>query len=183
MVSLLIFLHYALWIYMLLVIARVLLSWVNPDPYNPVVRFLHQVTDPVLYYIRRTIPMPRSTLDFSPIILLILITFVDNFIMKSASDLAMNLPVALFGNLLYALVHALRDILRIYMIILIVRAVISWVNPDPYNFIVRFLYDVTDPVLYRVRRILPVMGGLDFSPIIVIIAILLLDRFLLTVLL
>ena len=61
--------------------------------------------------------------------------------------------------------------LDIYIYIIIGRAIISWVNADPYNPIVRFLYKATEPVLYRVRRILPDMGGLDLSPIVVILAI------------
>jgi YggT family protein len=65
------------------------------------------------------------------------------------------------------------------MWIIIAQAVISWVNPDPYNPIVRFLYSVTEPVLYNIRRMIPVyFGGLDFSPIIVILAIIFLKTFL-----
>jgi YggT family protein len=61
--------------------------------------------------------------------------------------------------------------LDIYIYIIIGRAVISWVNADPYNPIVRFLYKVTEPVLYRVRRFMPDMGGVDLSPLVVILAI------------
>jgi YggT family protein len=61
--------------------------------------------------------------------------------------------------------------LDIYVYIIIGRAIISWVNPDPYNPIVRFLYKATEPVLYRVRRFMPDMGGLDLSPLVVILAI------------
>jgi len=65
------------------------------------------------------------------------------------------------------------------MWIVIARAIISWVNPDPYNPIVRFLYSATEPVLYRIRRLLPLYaGGIDFSPIIVFVAIIFLQRFL-----
>jgi len=67
--------------------------------------------------------------------------------------------------------------LDIYMYIIIGRAIISWVNPDPYNPIVRFLYKATEPVLYRVRRILPDMGGVDLSPLVVILAIYFLKAF------
>lgn len=176
-------LHYALWIYLFIVIARAILSWVNPDPFNPVVRFLHQATDPVLYYVRRYVPLPRSTLDFSPIIVLVFITFCDSFILKTIRDLTMGVPVSFFSNLLYALVIGLHDIIRIYMLIIIIRAVVSWVNPDPYNPIVRFLYDMTEPVLYRVRRTLPLpMAGIDLSPLIVILVLFLVDSFLLNVL-
>jgi len=65
------------------------------------------------------------------------------------------------------------------MWIIIIRALISWVNPDPYNPIVQFLRSATDPLLYRVRRWLPVsFGGIDFSPIIVIVGIVFLQKFL-----
>jgi YggT family protein len=70
-------------------------------------------------------------------------------------------------------------LLRVYMWIIIIRALISWVSPDPYNPIVQFLRSATDPLLYRVRRWLPVsFGGIDFSPIIVIAGILFLQAFL-----
>lgn len=85
---------------------------------------------------------------------------------------------AALSNLLEAVAMVLRLGLNGYMYIMIARAVISWVNPDPYNPIVRFLYSATEPVLYRIRRVLPYMGGMDFSPMLVIIAIIFLDRFL-----
>ncbi len=84
----------------------------------------------------------------------------------------------LFANLLEALAQLLYYALNIYMWIIIIRAVLSWVNPDPYNPIVRFLHQITDPVLYPIRRRLPFMGGIDISPIIVIFAILFLQTFL-----
>jgi YggT family protein len=83
------------------------------------------------------------------------------------------------ANLIEALAAVLSMLLTIYMWIVIARAVISWVNPDPYNPIVRFLYSATEPVLYRLRRVLPLYaGGIDFSPILVFVVILFLQRFL-----
>ena len=83
------------------------------------------------------------------------------------------------GNLLGALASVIGIVLNLYMWIIIARAVISWVNPDPYNPIVRFLYSITDPVLLAIRRRLPLsFGGIDFSPILVILAIIFLQRFL-----
>jgi len=85
----------------------------------------------------------------------------------------------IISNFLIAIAKVLDIGLSLYMWIVIAQAVISWVNPDPYNPIVRFLYSVTEPVLYNVRRRLPVyFGGLDFSPIIVIIVIIFLRTFL-----
>jgi YggT family protein len=83
------------------------------------------------------------------------------------------------ANFIYALAGVLDSILYIYMIIVIAAALITWVNPDPYNPIVRFLYSVTEPVFNLVRRALPLQAvGLDFSPVIVLLVILFLERFL-----
>lgn len=83
------------------------------------------------------------------------------------------------ANLLYAVAKVLDVALNLYMWVIIARAIISWVNPDPYNPIVRFLVSVTEPVLYFIRRKLPInMGGIDFSPVIAILAIYFLQIFL-----
>lgn len=82
-----------------------------------------------------------------------------------------------FSNLLNAVAYVIEIILNIYMWIIIARALISWVNPDPYNPIVNFLSRATEPVLSRVRRILPNLGGLDLSPLIVILIIYFLKEF------
>lgn len=85
----------------------------------------------------------------------------------------------ILGNLLAALASVIGLVLNLYMWIIIARAVISWVNPDPYNPIVRFLYSITDPVLLAIRRRLPLsFGGIDFSPIVVLLVIIFLQRFL-----
>lgn len=81
------------------------------------------------------------------------------------------------ANFLNALATILDVALNIYMWIIIIRALISWVNPDPYNPIVQFLYRITEPVLYPIRKRLP-FGQIDFSPIIVILIILFLQYFL-----
>ncbi len=71
------------------------------------------------------------------------------------------------GFLIISIARILELAFTIYIFIVIARALISWVNPDPYNPIVRFLHNMTDPALYRIRRVLPFlqMGGLDLSPI------------------
>ena len=82
------------------------------------------------------------------------------------------------SNFLIAIARLLDIGLSLYMYIIIARAIISWVNPDPYNPIVRFLNSVTEPVLFRIRRRLPLFfGGIDFSPMIVILAILFIQSF------
>jgi len=85
----------------------------------------------------------------------------------------------ILSNFLLATASVLSLVLTLYLWIVIARALISWVNPDPYNPIVRFLYNATEPLLYRVRRTLPVMaGGIDFSAIVVLVVIYFLQAFL-----
>ena len=85
----------------------------------------------------------------------------------------------ILGNLLQATAQILNIILQLYMWIIIIRALLSWVNPDPYNPIVQFLFSITEPVLYRIRQLVPMTGiGIDFSPIIVLLAIVFLQGFL-----
>ena len=84
----------------------------------------------------------------------------------------------ILANFLIAAAEVLQIVLTLYMYIIIAQAILSWVSPDPYNPIVRFIRNITEPVLYRIRSNLPVIyGGIDFSPIIVILGIVFLQRF------
>jgi YggT family protein len=83
------------------------------------------------------------------------------------------------GNFIAAVGHILDTVLTIYMWIIVIRAVLSWINPDPYNPIIRFIHQVTEPVMAPVRRLIPLRGmGIDFSPIIILLAIIFLQSFL-----
>ncbi len=84
----------------------------------------------------------------------------------------------MLGNFILAIAKLINFALSAYIWIVIGRAAISWVNADPYNGIVRFLVQATDPLLIRIRRFLPVMGGLDLSPMVLIFAIVFLQSFL-----
>jgi YggT family protein len=87
------------------------------------------------------------------------------------------------GHLLEALASILDLALTLYMWLIIARALLSWVNPDPFNPIVRFLYNVTEPVLGWVRSRVPlIFGGLDLSPLLVLLAVIFLQRFLVSTL-
>jgi len=77
-------------IYMWMIIIRAVLSWVNPDPYNPIVMFLYRATEPVLYRIRRWIPMGNIGIDISPIIVILIIIFLQSFLVKSLLQLSLH---------------------------------------------------------------------------------------------
>jgi YggT family protein len=76
-------LNFVLLAFMWIVIARAILSWVNPDPYNPIVRFIHNVTEPVLYQVRTKIPISFGGIDLSPILVILAVYFLRDFVVKS----------------------------------------------------------------------------------------------------
>lgn len=81
-------LNLALWVYMWMIIIRALLSWVNPDPYNPIVRFLYRVTEPVLRPIRSRLPTWQMGLDLSPLIVILVIYFLQQFLVPVLYEIA-----------------------------------------------------------------------------------------------
>jgi YggT family protein len=81
--------EYLLWAYMWIIIIRALLTWVNPDPWNPIVRFLYQVTEPVLRPIRRL--LPNTQIDFSPLIVILAIMFLQRFLVQVLVNAAYRL--------------------------------------------------------------------------------------------
>ena len=83
----------------------------------------------------------------------------------------------ILSNLLVAVANVLNVLLTIAYWLILIRALISWVNPDPYNPIVQFLYKTTEPILYPIRKILPLSFGIDISPIIAFLAIMFLRSF------
>ena len=81
-------LDYVLWAYSWIIIVRALLSWVNPDPWNPIVQFLQRATEPVLAPIRRRLPTWRVGLDLSPLVAILAVMFVQYFLVASLRELA-----------------------------------------------------------------------------------------------
>jgi YggT family protein len=83
--------NYVLWAYMWILIIRALLSWVSPDPYNPIVRTIYAVTEPVLSPLRRKLPLYAGSNNFSVIVALLIIFFIQLFVVQSLRDLAMRM--------------------------------------------------------------------------------------------
>lgn len=81
------------------------------------------------------------------------------------------------GRFFIGIAQVLNILLTIYMWVIIIRALISWVNPDPFNPIVQFLYRVTEPALAPIRHRIPNIGGIDISPLVAILIIIFLQTF------
>lgn len=83
---------YALWAYMWAFILRAVLSWVNPDPYNPIVRALNAVTEPILSRLRRKLPLFAGSIDFAPVVVVLVIVFLQRFVVRTLLDIALRMP-------------------------------------------------------------------------------------------
>lgn len=86
-------LDFGLTIYMWIIIAGAVLSWVNPDPYNPIVRFINTATEPVLYQIRKRLPVNFGGIDLSPIVVLMVIMFLQAFVVNTLRGLARSMMI------------------------------------------------------------------------------------------
>lgn len=83
--------NYGLTLYMWIIIAGAVLSWVNPDPYNPIVRFINTVTEPVLYQVRKRLPVNFGGIDISPIVVIMAIVFLQTFVVNTLHGLAQSI--------------------------------------------------------------------------------------------
>ncbi len=81
----------ALSAYMWVIVIRAVLSWVSPDPYNPIVQALYRMTDPVLSWLRRKFPLMAGSIDFSPLVAILVILFLQQFLVKTLYELAIRL--------------------------------------------------------------------------------------------
>jgi YggT family protein len=89
----------------------------------------------------------------------------------------------ILGYFLMAVAKVFDFVLLFFMWVVVARAILSWVSPDPFNPVVRFIHNITEPVLYPIRTKLPIhFGGIDLSPIVVFLAIIFLRTFLVSTL-
>ena len=144
-----------------LVVLRVLLQLVRANFHNPICQFLYKVTNPVLMPLRRIIPAWRRV-DIAGIVLAWLL-----LLLKRVLIFAMVTSLPSFAGLVV-----------IVLILVIVRVILSFVSNDSYHPVVPLVFQLTEPILKPVRKRMPALGGLDLSPMIVLLAIFLLQALL-----
>lgn len=159
-------LHLIISLYTWIVIIGAVLSFLPIDRNHPLVEIINRLTEPAFNFIRQKMPwVVISGMDLAPLVLLVLLHFVD--------------ALLVFGPVI-ALVQAMQTVIFSYMILIIISAVLSFVQVDPYNPIVSSIRRLTEPTFQFVRQKLPflVMGGIDLSPVAIIIGLNLLNTLL-----
>lgn len=163
-------------LYLLIVLLRFILQLVRADFYNPLSQFIVRATQPLLRPLRRVIP-GFAGVDFASLVLALIIQAMVMAIIIKLMGYA--LP-AILQLLVWALVGVTALFLKIFFFALIISVILSWVAPHSHNPAAVLVYQLCEPVLAPIRRILPSMGGLDLSPIFAFIALNLLDMLVVT---
>ena len=169
------FIYFATCTYVIMIVVRVLLTWINPNPYSPFMRFLSRAVDPLLTKGRRLAPFTLGGIDFSPILVIILVQLVGMVIGQWLIQMGQGAPVSVILPLLALnLIRLLDSVAWILMIIMVARLIMSLVNPSPYNLIVQIVYGLSEPLLAPMRRFFPVgPGGLDIRALVFLVIIIL----------
>lgn len=187
-------LNLSLWLYFWVVMIAVIVSWVPLDPSHPTARsvlnFLHRATEPTFQFFRRTLRLyrNRALAMFTPVFVLLSISFLRIFLVQTIRDMVLlGYPTRFLrcvsSNFLFGLLATIAEILGMYLWIVIIALIVSFLPLDPYNafaqMIVSVLRQATEPIyrfLRRTLRLRQYIRKVDFiSPLIVITAIFLLQ--------
>lgn len=157
-------------LYTAVVVIRFLLQFARADFYNPISQFVVKVTTPVLRPLRRLVP-GYAGLDLSSLVLA--------WLLKTAELALLTLILGLdrnpFGALAWAIPGLVELVFNVFLFAIFVRVIMSWVNPDPYHPASSLLDSLTGPILKPAQRLMPPVGGLDLSPVVAMVALVLLE--------
>ncbi len=161
-------------LYILAVLLRFLLQLMRADFYNPVSQFLVKVTTPPLRILRRFIP-GFGGFDLSAIVLAWGLKYIELLLIVLISGTTLNA----WGPLIWSIPELLELVINIFLFAVLIQVILSWINPGTYNPVSMLLYSLTEPVMRPARNVLPPISGLDLSPMLVMIGLVLLKMLLL----
>jgi len=153
-------------IYITIVLLRFILQACRADFYNPISQFITKATNPLLFPLRHVIPGWKG-LDFASLVLALILQFLLECIINTVP---LNLILPHFGQLLaISLIALISSAIQLYTFALFIIVIISWIAPGSYHPGAMLLYQITEPLLKPIRNILPTTGGLDFSPMLLLL--------------
>jgi len=160
-------------LYITALLLRLMLQWVRADFYNPVCQFLVKLTNPLLLPLRRFIPAV-GRLDTAGVVLLLVLEIAGVWVVSRISSTPL-LPAQI---VLFSITKLLATLLMTYFFLIIAAAILSWVGGRLRHPVIPLVYQLTEPVMRPIRKVIPPIAGIDLSPLFALIAI----RFLLLLL-
>jgi YggT family protein len=153
-------------LYIMVVMLRFLLQWVNAEFYNPISQFLVKVTHPLVRPLRRVIPSV-GRIDTASLVLMVALQMLAGFLVFAIQ----GLPIGIGVLIVWSVVQLLNLLFNIFVFAIIIRAILSWVSPMSYNAATSLLHSLTDPMLRVVQRVIPPISGIDLSPLVALIGL------------
>ncbi len=153
-------------LYICAVLLRLLFQVVRADFYNPLCQAIVTVTNPVLRPLRRYIPA-LLTIDTASVLLILTLQLVNTYLVT----LVVGVTPKIGGLLVVAIAEVANKTVWIFMGAVVVRIVLSWVAAGGYNPVIGIIDALSEPLLRPARRLLPPLGGLDFSAMVVVIGL------------
>jgi YggT family protein len=153
-------------LYILAVMLRFLLQWVNADFYNPISQFLVKITHPPLKMLRRVIPS-IGRIDTASLVLMVLLQMFSGWLIFALKGSVAPVE-AIF---VWSIMELLSLLINIFVVVILIQVVLSWVNPGTYNAATSLVYYLTEPLLGMVRKAIPPLGGIDFSPLVALVGL------------
>ena len=153
-------------LYVTAILLRLLLQWVKADFYNPLSQFLIKITNPVLVPTRRLIPS-IGRLDTASVVVMLLLELLQLVLINLLGKTEFGFQF-LF---LFAVQKLLITLLLTYFVLIIARVIISWIANQSRHPLIPLIYQLTEPVLRPISKLLPPMGGIDLSPLFALIAL------------
>lgn len=154
-------------LYVLTFALRLLLQWVRTDARNPLVQFLLRVTNPLVMPLRRLLP-PLGRIDTATLAALVGLQLVGTALLVRIGCVGDPGALSILALTLLGLVSL---VLRIYFWVILIHVLLSWVSPGGYNPAAALVGALAEPVLRPFRRLVPLIGGLDLSPVFALIAL------------
>lgn len=158
-------------LYLLVVLLRFILQLVRADFYNPLSQFIVRATQPLLKPLRKVIP-GLAGLDLSSLVLAILVQLLLMALTLMLMGHGLDNPLQL---LIWSIIGVTALFLKVFFFALIISVILSWVAQGSHNPAVELINQICEPLLVPIRRVLPSMGGLDFSPIVAFLILNLID--------
>ena len=151
-------------LYLLTFLLRFIMQWARASYYNPLSQFVFKVTNPLVAPARRVLPSVGG-LDTPTLAVLLVLEFVVTFVLLRLAGIPLPIP----ETLLYSLLRLIALAIWFYTVALFIYVVLSWFGNRGMNPMTELLGDLVEPLLRPARRLLPPIGGLDLSPLIVIL--------------
>jgi len=158
--------------YIFILILRLLLQYTAADSRNPISAFIIKVTQPPLKLLKPFFPTVKGVSLAAIVLIIVLRMFIGFVISLSGGDFG------IWAVFIWSLAELVAGLLNVFLLSVFATVIISWINPGSYHPAVSLIYKITEPVMQPARRLIPPIGGIDLTAMIVLIGLQVLKKLL-----